>query len=150
MTFKFGNKSLERMKGVHPDLVKVMNLAIQKSSQDFSITEGLRTLAKQKTLLAQRLTTTLNSKHLPQSTGYGHAVDVAPYPVNWDLKSFYPIVEAIRAAAKELGINVKWGGSWDILNNTSASPETLVTNYSRLRKSKGKSPFIDGPHFELA
>lgn len=147
--FNFGSKSLAKMQGVHPDLVKVMKLAITKSTQDFSVIEGVRTLGRQKALLAQRATTTLNSKHLPQRDGFGHAMDIAPYPLSWKLPDFYPIVEAVRASAKELGIKVRWGGSWDILNNTSASPGDLISYYSSARKKQGKRPFIDGPHFEL-
>lgn len=148
--FKLSKKSKDRLQGVHPNLQKVVELAIQLSSQDFGVTEGLRTIERQRELLSKRLTQTMNSKHLKQSSGYGHAVDVAPYPLSWDLGNFYPIVEAFRKAAKQLNIKIKWGGSWDILNNTGAPAKTLVENYSKMRRSQGLRPFIDGPHFELA
>ena len=81
MAYQFGKSSIQKLQGVHPDLVKVMLLAIQKSSQDFSITEGVRTLERQKELLAKKLTQTLKSNHIKQEDGFGHAVDVAPYPL---------------------------------------------------------------------
>ena len=149
MAYQFGKSSIQKLQGVHPDLVKVMNLAIQKSSQDFSITEGVRTLERQKELLAKKLTQTLNSNHIKQADGFGHAVDVAPYPLSWDLEKFYPIVEAVRAAAKELGVRVRWGGAWAVLNDTNKSPKDLVNEYSAERRKLGKKAFIDGPHFEL-
>ena len=146
---QFGKSSIQKLQGVHPDLVKVMNLAIQKSSQDFSITEGVRTLERQKELLAKKLTQTLKSNHIKQADGFGHAVDVAPYPLSWDLAKFYPIVEAVRTAAKELGVKVRWGGAWAVLNDTLKSPKDLVNEYSAERRKLGKKAFIDGPHFEL-
>lgn len=149
MAYQFGKSSIQKLQGVHPDLVKVMNLAIQKSSQDFSITEGVRTLERQKELLAKKLTQTLNSNHIKQADGFGHAVDVAPYPLSWDLEKFYPIVEAVRAAAKELGVRVRWGGAWAVLNDSAKSPKDLVNEYSAERRKLGKKAFIDGPHFEL-
>lgn len=149
MSYQFGKASIQKLQGVHPNLVKVMNLAIQKSSQDFSITEGVRTLERQKELLAKKLTQTLKSNHIKQEDGFGHAVDVAPYPLSWDLEKFYPIVEAVRAAAKELGVKVRWGGAWAVLNDSAKSPKELVNEYSAERRKLGKKAFIDGPHFEL-
>lgn len=149
MSYNFGKSSLAKFQGVHPDLVRVMQLAITKSSQDFSITEGLRTLERQKELLAKKLTQTLKSNHIKQQDGYGHAVDVAPFPLSWDLEKFYPIVEAVRSAAKELGVKVRWGGCWMVLNDTTKSPKDLVNEYVQERKKLGKKAFIDGPHFEL-
>lgn len=147
---KLSQRSLSKLQGVHPDLVKVVQLAIQKTTQDFSVTEGLRTLERQKQLFAQKATQTLNSKHLPQSTGYGHAVDLVPYPVDWNLEKFYPIVEAVRDAANELNVKIRWGGCWAVLNDTTANPKDLVNEYSANRRKQGRKPFIDGPHFELA
>lgn len=149
MSYNFGKSSLAKLQGVHPDLVRVMKLAITKSSQDFSIVECLRTLERQKELLAKKLTQTLKSNHIKQQDGYGHAVDVAPFPLSWNLEKFYPIVEAVRASAKELGVKVRWGGCWKVLNDTTKSPKDLVNEYVAERKKLGKKAFIDGPHFEL-
>lgn len=147
--YYLGPKSQEKLKGVHPKLVQVVQLAIQKSSKDFSVNEGLRSLERQHQLLAKGATTTLNSKHIKQQDGYGHAVDLIPYPLSWDLKDYYPIAQAMREAAKELNVQIRWGGCWTALNNTTTTPEQLVLDYSKTRRSQGKRAFIDGPHFEL-
>lgn len=147
--FKFSQRSLNNLKGVHPNLVKVMNLALKLSKKDFTITEGLRTKERQQSLIKQGLSQTLNSKHLAQSDGYGHAIDLVPYPVSWELVDFYPIVEAVREASKQLSINVRWGGAWVTLNNTVKSPSEVIQEYSNERRKVGKKAFIDAPHFEL-
>lgn len=149
MSFNLGKSSIQKLQGVHPDLVKVVQLAIQKSSQDFSVIEGVRSLERQTTLVAKGLSQTLKSNHLKQTDGFGHAVDLAPYPLEWDLAKFYPIAEAVRSAAKELNVRVRWGGCWEVLNDTTKDMKTLINEYSAKRKSQGKKSFIDGPHFEL-
>ena len=149
MGFKFGNASKKRLQGVHPNLVKVMELAISRSTVDFSVLEGLRTLARQRQLLKSGASTTLNSKHLVQSSGYGHAVDIIPFPVSWDLEKFYPIAEAVREAAKILNIKVRWGGAWCVLNETTKPTKELVQEYSATRRAQGRKAFIDAPHFEI-
>lgn len=121
MAFVFGSVSKKRLEGVHPDLVKVMELAIKRSPVDFSIIEGMRTLATQKKYLAAGATTTLNSRHLT-----GHAVDIAPYvngKIRWDWPLYHKIAPVIKEAAKELGVPIEWGGDW--------------------------KRFKDGPHFQL-
>lgn len=149
MTYKFSKKSIERLKQVHPDLVKVVTRAIELSEVDFSVICGVRSMKEQRILVAEGKSRTLNSKHLVQSDGYSHAIDLAPYPINWKLEFFYPIMEAMRKAAKELNINVRWGGAWVNLNTTSETPEKLIQEYSRARRQAGNKVFIDAPHFEL-
>jgi len=110
-----------RLRNVHPDLVKVLSLAISRTPIDFTITEGIRLIARQKELLAAGATHTLNSRHLT-----GHAVDVAALvngKVRWDWPLYEKLAVVILAAAEELSIPVIWGGSWKTLK--------------------------DGPHFEL-
>lgn len=149
MIFKFSRSSLDKLKGVHPDLVKVFERAIKISNQDFSIIQGVRTLTEQRKLVAQKKSQTLNSKHLVQQDGYGHAVDVVPYPVDWELEKFYPIAEAVKKAAEELGIKVRWGGAWSLLNNQTLTPKQLAEEYSKARRRVGNKVFIDAPHFEI-
>ena len=82
MPFVLGSKSLARLNGVHPDLVKVVKAAIKLSEVDFTVLEGLRTLTRQKQLFAAGATKTLNSRHLT-----GHAVDLGALiggTVRWD------------------------------------------------------------------
>ncbi len=139
MTYALGAKSLAKLEGVHPDLVKVVKRAIQISDQDFMVLEGVRTLKRQKELYAQgrtkpgpKVTWTLNSRHIPKADGLGHAVDLVPYPVDWNTASkFVAISKAMLVAADDLSIPIRWGGNWDGDDRPG---------------EKGES---DGPHFEL-
>ena len=108
--FRLGATSLARLQGVHPDLVKVVKRAIKITKQDFTVLEGLRTKERQKQLVAKGASKTMNSYHIT-----GHAVDLAPIvdgKVSWDWKYYYPIRDAMKAAAKELGVAITWGGDW--------------------------------------
>ena len=107
MSFKLGPKSLENLKGVHPDLQRIVERAIGISESDFTVLEGLRSLERQKTLLAAGKSKTLHSRHIT-----GHAVDITPFPVSWDWKDYPPIAKAMKQAAKDLGIDLEWGGDW--------------------------------------
>lgn len=110
MSYALGKRSLDRLAGVHPDLVKVMKLAISRSPIDFSIIEGMRTPAKQKEYMAAGATRTMKSRHLT-----GHAIDIAPYingAIRWDWPLYHQIAPIVKAAAKELGIPIEWGGDW--------------------------------------
>ncbi len=121
MSFRFSTRSRARMKGVHPALIAVMESAIRRSSVDFMITEGLRTPARQAALVRAGASRTLKSRHLT-----GHAVDVAALvdgKVRWDWPLYPRIAEAVKAAAREQGVALIWGGDWPTLR--------------------------DGPHFEL-
>lgn len=121
MAFAFGARSKARLKGVHPDLVKVMERAIACSTIDFSIIEGLRTVAQQRKYFAAGATRTMNSRHLT-----GHAVDIAPYvdgKIRWDWPLYHQLAKVIKKAAAELNVPITWGGDW--------------------------VSFRDGPHWEL-
>jgi peptidoglycan L-alanyl-D-glutamate endopeptidase CwlK len=119
--FSFGARSLKNMEGVHPKLVRVLNLAIKKTKVDFMVIEGVRSLARQKQLYAQGRTTpgkvvtwTLNSNHFKKADGFGHAVDILPAPYDWkDTAPFDAVADAMFAAAKELGVRIRWGADWD-------------------------------------
>lgn len=143
MAYAFGKRSRDNLLGVHPDMVKVVNRALQICSQtggpDFSVIEGVRTEARQKQLYAQGRTTpgqivtwTLKSNHFRNKvTGYGHAVDL--FPGSWnDVKLFEKMAQAMFQASKELGIPIRWGADWDRDGNFREKGET------------------DSPHFELA
>lgn len=127
--FKFGAKSEARLVGVHPDLAEVMRRAIAVSPIDFAITEGVRTLERQKELLAKGATTTLKSRHLT-----GHAVDVAAFvggELRWDARLYHEIKRVVFEEAAKLKVPIRWGGDWNC--NGDSNDET----------------FFDGPHFEL-
>ncbi len=110
MGYKLGTKSLSNLKGVHPDLVKVVKRAIELTQVDFTVIEGLRTKERQAQLLKEKKTTTSNSRHLT-----GHAVDLAAWvdgTVSWNWDHYYIIEKAMKQAASELKIPIEWGGEW--------------------------------------
>lgn len=156
MPYSFGVESKVNLMGVHPDLVKVSQRAIEISEQDFSVHDGLRTLVEQTKLFERGATKTLESKHLLQSDGYGHAVDLVPFingKMRWEWRPIYFIAEAVHQACSELGVNLIWGGVWDRefrqLGSTRCLLEKEVRDYVSRRTSIGKKAFIDGPHFQL-
>ena len=105
--FKFGKRSKERLKGVNPKLVNVLNELIK--IMDVTIIEGLRTEARQNELLAQGKSKTKYSKHLE-----GKAVDLAPYPIDWeDRERFHYMGGMIRGIGKQQGVDIRWGGDRD-------------------------------------
>lgn len=119
--FKFSKRSEENLKGVHPDLARVVRRAITISAIDFGITEGLRTQARQDALFKAKATKTLNSRHLT-----GHAIDVVAYvagQVRWDWPLYHRIADAMKKAAEIEKVPLEWGGDW--------------------------VSFKDGPHFQL-
>lgn len=119
--FYLGEKSLSKLIGVHPDLAKVVNLAITKSPVDFIVTEGVRSIERQKQLVAAGASRTMNSRHIT-----GHAVDLAAmvdHEVRWDWPLYSKIAQAMKDAAIELKVTIQWGGDWKM--------------------------FKDGPHFQL-
>jgi peptidoglycan L-alanyl-D-glutamate endopeptidase CwlK len=145
---KLGPASKKELQGVHPDLVAVVQRAIEITVQDFSVHDGIRTLAEQKKLVAAGASQTLDSRHIT-----GHAVDLVPHvngKLRWEWDPIYMIADAVRVAAQELGTPIRWGGAWDVEFTTSSeSPEDLVAQYVARRKAAGLRAFIDGPHFEL-
>lgn len=126
MTYTLGKRSLDRLLGVNPDLVRVVKRAIELTEHDFSVIEGVRTVETQRAYVAKGVSKTMNSRHIT-----GHAVDLYPVgrPTPWDK---CPVVAAaMLAAAKELGVAIRWGGDWN-MNGRSDDEK-----------------FYDGPHFEL-
>jgi len=107
LSYTLGNRSLQNLSGVHPDLVAVVKRAIEITEQDFSVIEGIRNINRQRELVKAGKSTTMNSRHLT-----GHAVDIAPWPISWDWEYFYPIADAMKQAAEELEVDLEWGGDW--------------------------------------
>jgi len=119
--FKLSQKSLDRLSGVHPDLVAVVKRAIEITEVDFAVLEGVRSVARQEQLIKAGASQTMKSRHLT-----GHAVDLGAYvngSVRWDWPLYDKIALAMKAAAIELQVAIEWGGSW--------------------------KTFKDGPHFQL-
>jgi peptidoglycan L-alanyl-D-glutamate endopeptidase CwlK len=120
MTFRLSSRSLERLAGVHPDLVRVVKHAIGITSVDFTVLEGVRSAERQQELVAAGASQTMNSRHLT-----GHAVDLGAYvagEIRWDWPLYHKIAAAMIHAASELGVPLEWGGDWK---------------------------FKDGPHYQL-
>lgn len=121
MTFRLSDRSQQRLEGVHPHLQKVVRLAITMTDVDFCVTEGVRTVERQRLLVAQGASQTMKSRHLT-----GHAVDLAAMigtEVRWDWPLYHKLADAMKRAAKCLDVPLVWGGDW--------------------------VSFKDGPHFEL-
>lgn len=140
--FTFSQRSLDNLKGVNADLVKVVHRALEISRVDFMVIEGVRTKKRQAELVKSGASKTMNSRHLT-----GHAVDIVPVidgKISWDFSNYYPIAEAMATAAKELGVRVRWGGSWSVINVDDNNPVEWVKAYRA-----GGGRFLDGPHFEL-
>lgn len=121
--------SKAKLKGVHPDLVRVVNRCAKdwKDKQfTFGITCGVRTLEEQKILVKKGASKTLKSRHIPAKNGYSHAVDVVAFidgKVRWDWPLYDKISKAMKAAAKAEKVPIEWGGDW--------------------------VSFKDGPHYQL-
>lgn len=120
--FRFGQISEHNLRGIHPDLVLIVRRALTLSTVDFRVIEGVRTSERQRQLVRNGSSKTLNSRHLT-----GHAVDLAPMVNNqipWeDWSAFHLVAKAMKQAAKEMELPLQWGGDW--------------------------KTFKDGPHFEL-
>lgn len=154
--FELGTKSKNNLIGVHPIIRGVVLQAITLTTQDFGVYEGLRTIERQREYMKRGVTRTMNSKHLKQSDGLGHAVDLVPYidgSYRWEWKPIYAIAVAVDRAATEQGVadRIRWGGVWDrnmgqYGTNAPSSMEQAVAEY--VKRHPGPD-FIDGPHFEL-
>jgi peptidoglycan L-alanyl-D-glutamate endopeptidase CwlK len=122
-------RSFRNLTGIHPDLRRVMDRALQEAPFAFVVTEGLRTIERQRELVRVGASNILNSRHLT-----GHAVDLVPYVdidkdgrveveemYAWPL--YHKLAPAIKAAAATEKVAIVWGGDW--------------------------RSFKDGPHWEL-
>lgn len=150
MSFKLSRRSLDNLEGVDDALFFVVHRAIEITKVDFGVIEGVRSLDRQKTLLAKGATKTLNSKHLD-----GRAVDLMAYigsRASWELSLYDEIAEAVRDAAIEQGTPIRWGAAWHIddICNWPYTMEAALNDYVDTRRSQDRRPFIDAPHFELA
>lgn len=121
MGFALGTQSKNRLKGVHPDLVRVVEHAITLTPVDFTVLEGLRTAERQARLVAAGASQTMRSRHLT-----GHAVDLGAWvdgQVRWDWPLYHKIADAMKTAAAQVKVPIEWGGDWHT--------------------------FKDGPHYQL-
>ncbi|MDD5395215.1 MAG: M15 family metallopeptidase [Thiothrix sp.] len=116
--FFLSERSKANLDDVHPSLVRVITAAIVASPEDFTVIEGKRTRERQLELYnaVPRRTWTLNSLHLEQPDGFGHAVDLAIIEngkVVDDLSRYEAINAHIQQIAFKLGVGgIEWGGDW--------------------------------------
>ena len=149
MGFTLSQRSLDRLEGVHDDMVRVVKKAIDLTKVDFGVICGLRTQEEQDALLAKGATQTKTSKHMT-----GDAVDLMAYVgsrASWELNLYDDIADAMKQAAKNNNVKIRWGAAWHIDNfaEYEGTAEDAMNDYIALRRSQGRRPFIDGPHFEL-
>ncbi|EES9562135.1 TPA: M15 family metallopeptidase [Escherichia coli] len=125
--FKFSQRSESNLKGVNPDLVKVIRRALELTPVDFIVIEGLRAQARQKEMVATGKSQTMNSRHLT-----GHAVDIIPVNTTWRVEEFKPLLKAVKQAADEQGLKLRFGINW------KSDPSLPI-----------ETKFIDAPHIEI-
>lgn len=121
MTYELSKRSKDRLSGVHPDLVRVVEKAISISDIDFTVLEGVRSIARQEQLVKSGASQTMRSRHIT-----GHAVDLGAYvagQVRWDWPLYHKLADTMKKAADECNVPIEWGGDW--------------------------TSFKDGPHFQL-
>ena len=149
MAFKLSKRSLSRLEGVDERMVRVVKTAITVSKIDFGVICGLRTIAEQKELVAKGASQTRKAKHID-----GLAVDLMAYiggRASWELNLYDDIADAMKIAADEEDVSLRWGAAWHIndLREWDSSMQDAMNEYIDLRRGQGRRPFIDGPHFEL-
>lgn len=125
--FRFSQRSENNLNGVKPALVNVIRRALELTPVDFIVIEGMRTQARQKELVATGKSQTMNSRHLT-----GNAVDIIPVNTTWNIEEFKPLLKAVKQAADEQGLKLRFGINWK--NDPSLPIETR---------------FIDAPHIEI-
>ena len=154
MAFKLSSRSLGKLEGVNELLVDTVKRAIEVSKVDFGVIYGVRSLKEQEKLYNSGRSQTMRSKHLIQEDGTSHAVDLMAYDgsnPSWDIVMYDDIADAMKAAAKETGAVIRWGAAWTIDNiaEWDRPMQHAMNNYIDVRRKAGRTPFIDGPHFEL-
>lgn len=149
MSFKLSQRSLDKLEGVDERLVAVVRHAITATKIDFGVIQGVRTIEMQKELVAKGASQTMKSKHLD-----GNAVDLMAYiggRGSWELNVYDDLADAMKEGANAVGCKVRWGAAWQIddIGSWDGTMEEAMNAYIDLRRSQGRRPFIDGPHFEL-
>ncbi|MEK9768062.1 MAG: M15 family metallopeptidase [Betaproteobacteria bacterium] len=149
MSFELSQRSLDRLDGVYPKLVETVKNAITLTNVDFGVICGLRTVAEQQALVDKGASQTMQSKHIE-----GLAVDLMAYVEGrgcWELSVYDDIAEAMRLASIQTGLVCRWGAAWNIedIKEWDGTMEEAMNHYIDERRSQGRRPFIDAPHFEV-
>lgn len=125
---KLNSRSEKNLVGVHEHLIRVVRHAAEITSVNFIVTEGVRTVKRQKELVAKGASQTMMSRHIIENnkSGFACAVDLAAVvgsEVRWDWPLYERLAVAMKMSAKIIGVPIEWGGDW--------------------------TSFRDGPHFQL-
>jgi peptidoglycan L-alanyl-D-glutamate endopeptidase CwlK len=155
MSFKLSRRSLDRLEGIDDGLQAVVKMAITLTKTDFGVVQGMRTVEQQKELVAKGASQTMRSKHLE-----GKAFDIMAFVngrASWELNLYDDLADAIKEAATNLNVPICWGAAWGTpempypmdIRKWEGTMEEAMNAYIDLRRSQGRRPFIDGPHFEL-
>jgi peptidoglycan LD-endopeptidase CwlK len=153
--FKLSRRSLDRLEGIDDRLQAVIKMAITMTKTDFGVVQGMRTIEQQKELVDKGASQTMKSKHLE-----GKAFDIMAYingRASWELSVYDDLADAIKEAAIQLNVPICWGAAWGTpemsypmdIRKWEGTMEEAMNAYIDLRRSQGRRPFIDGPHFEL-
>lgn len=149
MKYHLSTRSQSRLAGVDADLVMVVERAIELTKVDFGVSEGLRSEETQRKYVAAGKSQTMTSKHL-----IGQAVDLVAYTdegqVCWELNMYDDIADAMKAAAIELSVPIRWGAAWNVPDITKweGTMADAMNHYIDARRKENRRPFLDGPHFE--
>ena len=148
-TFRLSKRSLSNLEGVDERLVEVVKHAITITKIDFGVIDGVRTIEEQRGLVASGASQTMKSKHID-----GHAVDLMAYigsRASWELNLYDDIADAMKAAAIDIEVPIRWGAAWNVpdIRDWDGTMQDAMDFYVDTRRSQGRRPFIDGPHFEL-
>ena len=152
--YQLGKTSRQRLQGVDPRLVRVVERAIKITSQDFTVLEGVRSSETQREYVRRGVSQTMNSRHLRQPDGYAKAVDLVPWAggmPRWEWPLIWPIADAMRIAAREQCVPIRWGGGWFRLDQlaSAAAIKRASDAYTAARRAQKKAAFLDGPHYEI-
>ena len=151
MSFVLSERSLQRLQGVHPELVRVAKRAIEVTQVDFAITEGLRSPERQLEMYNRKLSQIAKGGTHVQ----GLAVDTMAYEDghgSWDISLYDNVADGFKQAAIDCGVGVRWGGAWHIpdIRYWEGTMQECYDDYIKTRREQGQRPFIDAVHFELA
>ena len=149
MSFVLSERSRKNLEGVDKRLSIVVERAIQITTVDFGVIQGLRSVEEQEALVAKGASQTMKSKHLN-----GFAVDLMVYigtRGSWELNLYDDIADAMAEAAREVDVPIRWGAAWHMpdIRKWGSSMEEAMNSYIDLCRSEDRRPFIDAPHFEL-
>ena len=150
MTFKLSKRSLANLEGVDYRLVVVVHRAIELTKVDFAVIEGVRTPQRQRELFDKGASQVREGGTHVQ----GKAVDLMAYigpRASWELNLYDDIADAMKAAAIEHNVPLRWGAAWNVpdIRHWKGTMQEAMNFYIDARRAQGKRPFIDGPHFEI-